>query len=141
MKRAGWAFAVGAAVFAIARFLERSYLRVLLAPATFTKGVIVAPANVWVVNEGYVPLDRSTPAPGLTWQSGNEAISRCAAKAGGIEAKSYMKCVTTLKLHWINEIQPASHFWSLQLAEVGVFVAASAALLALTVLTIRRSRT
>jgi hypothetical protein len=74
----------------------------------------------------------------LTWQSGSEAISRCAAKAGGIQAKSYSKCVKTLKLHWINQIQPANHFWSIQLAEVGVFVAASAALIALT---IRRWRT
>ncbi|HVB71714.1 MAG TPA: hypothetical protein VND83_09480 [Acidimicrobiales bacterium] len=138
MKRAGYAFAVGVAVFAVSRFLERSYVRVRLVPTTFTRGVIVAPSNAWVVNEGYVPLDRSTPGPGLTWQSGNEAITRCAARAGGIESKSYIKCAKTLKLHWINEIQPASHFWSLQWAEVGVFVAVSAALLTLTVLTIRR---
>ena len=141
VQRTGWAFAIGVAVFAAVRFLERTYLRVLLVPPTFTTKSVFAPANVWVVNEGYVPLHRSTPAPGLTWQSGGEAVGRCAVTAAGFETKSYARCAATLKLHYVFEVQPASHYWPLQLAEAGVFLVGACVLFALTVVAVRRWRT
>ncbi|HTW98031.1 MAG TPA: ABC transporter permease subunit [Acidimicrobiales bacterium] len=139
VKRTGWAFAAGVALFAATRYLERSFLRVHLAATTFTAKLLLAPADVWLVQQGYVPLGRVTPAPGESWQSGAEAIGRCATNGQGLTVKP--ACAGTLRLHFVSEIQPASHYWPLQLAEAGVFLAAAAALLALTVLSVRRWRT
>lgn len=141
VKKSGWAFAVGVLAFAIVRFLERTFLRVHLAPTVFLNGPTPAPADSWVVHEGYVPLSRSTPTPGLNWQSASDAVNRCAARAGGIQAHSYSYCVKMLKLHWVYEIQPAGHFWALQIAESGVFVTVSATLIALSLLAVRHSST
>jgi hypothetical protein len=44
-------------------------------------------------------------------------------------------------MHYVLQYQPGSHFWALQAGESGIFLAASAVLLALTVLAVRRWRT
>ncbi|MGA8295687.1 MAG: hypothetical protein WB770_01435 [Acidimicrobiales bacterium] len=141
VRRTGWAFAIGAPVFAAFRFLERSYIRSALVPPVETSKVQLAPSNNWVLNQGFLPLRQSSPGHGMTWRSENAVINSCTNPGGGKATVSVQHCESLLKLHYVFEIQPGSHYWLLQLAELGVFVAAALVLLALTVVAVRRWRT
>jgi len=140
VQRTGWAFAIGVPLFAGFRYLERSFVRVHLVATTFTTKALIAPVDVWLIQQGFVPLGRLTPAPGHTWQSDANAINRCEV-AQGFQTKPLATCAAKLRLHFVSEVQPGSHYWPLQLVEAGVFVAIAAVLLALTVVAVRRWRT
>jgi len=141
VRRTGWAFAIGVPVFAAFRYLERSFVRSALVPPVEMSKIQVAPSNNWVLNQGYLPLGQSSPGRGITWQTKNASISRCTNPGGGKATVSVQHCESLLKLHFVVQMQPGNHYWLLQLAEAGVFVAAACALLALTVVAVRRWRT
>ncbi len=141
MRRTGWAFALGVPLFAAFRFLERTYVRSGLVPPVDTSTAQLAPSNNWVLNQGFLPLGQSSPGKGITWQSESTAMDSCTNPGGGKVVHSVQHCESLFKLHYVVQMQPGSHYWALQLAEVGVFVAGAFALFVLTVVAVRRWRT
>jgi hypothetical protein len=93
--------------------------------------------NAWVLHSGFVPIGRSSPAPGKTWQSVTSWISNCKAPPPN-ETK---QCIAQRTLHYVVQLQPTSYFWALQGAESAVFFGAALVLLGVTVLAVRRWRT
>lgn len=145
IRRIGWAFAAGIPLFVAVRLGERDYIRPSLLSAT---SVSVSPLNPghgtdWVLNTGFLPLGDSTPPPGQTWSSSSQAINSCLGYSPGAQkaTHSITYCQKVLRLHYELQIQPASHFWALQAVESAIFLAVAGALLALTVLAVRRWRT
>lgn len=141
VRRTGWAFAIGVPVFAAFRYLERHYVRAALVPPVETSKVQVAPSNNWVLHQGFLPLGQSVPGHGITWGTEYAAMNSCTNPGGGKATVSVQHCESLLKLHYVVQMQPGSHYWLLQFAEAGVFVAAACVLLALTVVAVRRWRT
>jgi ABC-type transport system involved in multi-copper enzyme maturation permease subunit len=139
IRRTGWAFAVGVPIFALVRIGIRQYIRpTLISPVA----VNVSPTgafstNAWVLNSGFVPLGRSSPAPGKTWQSFTTWISDCNPPPPS-ERK---QCIAQRAFHYVVQLQPTGHFWALQGAESAVFVGAALVLLGVAVLAVRRWRT
>ncbi|MGH9297099.1 MAG: hypothetical protein ACRDZP_03890 [Acidimicrobiales bacterium] len=144
VRRTGWAFALGVPLFAGFRFLEHSYLRSgLVPPVDASTGPILAGSNDWVLNQGFLPIEQSSPGLGVTWQSESAAMNSCTNPGGGGGKVSYSvhHCESVLKLHYVVQMQPGSHYWLLQLAEAAMFVAGACVLCALTVVAVRRWRT
>jgi hypothetical protein len=141
VQRTGWAFALGLPLFAAFRYLERTYVRSVLVPPVDTSAVQIAPSNNWVLNQGYIPLGQSSPGRGITWQSESASMLNCTNPTGGKVVQSEQHCESLLKLHYVVQMQPGSHYWALQLVEAGVFVAGACVLLVLSVVAVRRWRT
>ena len=141
VQRTGWAFALGVPLFGAFRFLERTYIRPGLVPPVYTSTTQTAPSNNWVLNQGYLPLGQSSSGHGISWQSEGGAMDSCTNPGSGKAVHSVQHCESVLRLHYVVQMQPGSHYWTLQLAEAGVFVAAAGALCMLTVVAVRRWRT
>lgn len=147
VRRTGWAFALGLPLFAAFRFLERTYVRPNLVSPVETSKVQLAPSNNWVLNQGYLPLGQSSPGHGITWGSENAALNNCTHPGGakatysGKATYSVQHCESLLRLHYVVQMQPASHYWTLQIAEAGVFLAGALVLLVLALVAVRRWRT
>ena len=145
IRRSGWAFAACVPIFALVRAGVRHYVRPGLVSPAVANVSVEAPLgnNDWFLNEGFVPLGRSTPAPGQTWSSNNSVIQNCQnfAPGGQKAAHGLTYCEKLYHLHYVVQFQPASHFWALQGAESGIFLVLAGVLLGLTVLTVRRWRT
>ncbi len=139
VQRTGWAFALGVPLFGAFRFLERTYVRSGLVPPAYTSTAQIAPSNNWVLNQGYLPLGQSSPGHGITWQS--ESVASCTNAGVGKAVHSVQHCESLLRLHYVVQMQPGNHYWTLQLAEAGVFVAAASVLCGLTIVAVRRWRT
>lgn len=143
IRRTGWAFAAGVAIYGAGRLIIREYVRPrLVSPSTVTvnpDGVYVV--NGWTLQSGYLPLGRSSPAAGQTWQSGSELIANCTRTLKEFSQSGTDHCITQNKLHFVVQYQPESHFWALQGAESAIFVGASLVLLAITALAVQRWRT
>ena len=139
VRRTGWAFALGIPLFGAFRLLERTYVRSRLVSPVNSSTAQVAPSNNWVLNQGYLPLGQSSPGHGVTWQS--ESVARCTNPGVGKAANSVQHCESLLKLHYVVQMQPGNHYWMLQLAEAGIFVAAACVLCALTMVAVHRWRT
>ena len=139
IRRTGWAFALGIPVYALVRLVVRNDVRpTLVSPwAVNVSPTGAFSTNAWVLQSGFVPLGRSSPAPGKTWQSFNLWISDCKPPPPG-EAK---QCVAQRAFHYVVQLQPTSHFWALQGTESSIFVGAALVLLGVTVLAVRRWRT
>jgi hypothetical protein len=152
IRRTGWAIAAGLPLFVAFRALVQFTLRpLLLSPLTaagppnpftpFPPRLV----NTWMLDTGYVPVGRNTPAAGQTWATGWDAFNRCfdagvARFKGNYEATA-AHCVTVMKLHYVIRYQPESHYWALQAWETAIFAAAALVLLGITVLAVRRWRT
>lgn len=141
VHRAGWAFALGLPLFAAFRFLERTYVRSGLVLPADASTAQLAPSNNWVLDQGYLPLGQSSPGHWITWQSESAAMESCTNPGGGKAVDSVQHCESLLKLHYVIQMQPGSHYWALQLAEAGVFVAGACVLFALALVAVRRCRT
>jgi len=152
IRRTGWAIAAGLPGFVLARALVRFTIRpellsaatVTASPDPFHNSVAVA-SNAWVLDSGYVPIGRSTPAPGQTWSSLSNLFNNCfnssvnAYHANFSTAAAH--CATVNKLHFVVRYVPESRFWALQGAETAIFFAAALVLLGITLLAVRRWRT
>jgi hypothetical protein len=145
IRRAGWAFAACVPIFALVRIGIRLYVRPgLISPTTVTVGADAPVGNTdWYLNAGFVPIGRSTPAPGQTWANSNLVIEKCQGLGYGTQkaAHSATYCERANHLHYVMQFQPPGHFWPLQGAESAIFLVLAGALLALTVLAVRRWRT
>jgi hypothetical protein len=164
-RRTGWVFLAGVPLFGLSRFSVGAFVRPHLAP-TLIESVsppgrcglsgCVTDANRWVLNSGYLPIGRLTPAPGEAWSAHDTAFNQCvlrheyvhiAGPTGGSMTDNYLyqaaqqHCLSTLKLHEVIQYQPSSHYWLLQVGEAAVFVAAALLFFGATVLAVRRWRT
>jgi ABC-type transport system involved in multi-copper enzyme maturation permease subunit len=141
IRRPGWAFAAGVPIFVAARLLIELDLRLhLIAPAIYTNltgQVTAAVQNAWIVAAGFVPVNRTSPLPGHSWATYPAKLNACigASKSGGT---SIAQCAVINHLHYVFQYQPESHYWPLQGAETGIFVALAALILGLTVIAVRR---
>jgi ABC-type transport system involved in multi-copper enzyme maturation permease subunit len=138
IRRTGWAFAVGIPLYALARLGVQNFARPALVSPSTAAGF---PANAWILQSGYVPLGRSSPATGQTWESGYQLVANCESKLRSVSQADENRCIAQNKLHYLFQYQPTSHFWALQGAESAIFVGAAIVLLGVTVLAVRRWRT
>ena len=143
VRRTGWAFAIGVPLFAAARLAIGDFVRPsIVAPSALSVNPNGAfPITGWIVQSGYVPVGRLSPAPGQTWQSRIQLIANCTAKLTSITQKQENHCVVQNKLHYVLQLQPEGHFWILQGAESAIFLGISLMLIGTTVLAVRRWRT
>jgi hypothetical protein len=145
LHRSGWAFAASVPIFALVRIGIRLYIRPgLIRPNTVNVSAYAPVSNSgWYLNAGFVPLGRSSPAPGQTWSSNDLIMENCQGSSYGTQkaAHSATSCERVNHLHYVMQFQSPNHFWPLQTAESAIFVAMAGALLGLTVLAVRRWRT
>jgi hypothetical protein len=158
IRRTGWAMTAGVPLFVIFRTFAIDLLP-HLAPVVTTRAggptEVSGSANSlaytlnfnggWTINSGYVPNGRSSPGPGQNWDTGfdelGSSLKRCVDSSGQITQSSWNRCAENLKLHYVTQYQPWSHYWALQIAETAVLVGAALLLCALTVVAVRRWRT
>jgi len=146
IRRPGWAFAAGVPVFIVARLLIQLDIRPhLIAPAIYTNLTLVIATKVqsaWILASGILPAGRTSPLPGHSWNAVPRSLSACTSAVKSTFPQSgitpWPHCLTVNHLHYVVQYQPESHYWLLQGAETGIFVAAALLLLGLTVLGIRR---
>ena len=138
IRRTGWAFAVGVPLYALARLGVQNFARPALVSPSTAAGF---PANAWVLQSGYVPLGRSSPATGQTWESGYQLVANCESKIRAVSQADENRCIAQNKLHYLFQYQPSSHFWALQGVESAIFIGAAIVLLGVTVVAVRRWRT
>jgi hypothetical protein len=140
VRRPGWAFALGIPTFAFVRLLVEDWVRpYLVAPVTYASRSGIAPKavlNGWLLNSGFVPAGRTSPAPGQTWQaSPPDSYFTCAEHARSPAADA--RCAALAHVHVVYEFQPASHYWGLQAAETAIFAGLALLLLGVTVIAVR----
>ena len=145
IRRPGWAFATGVPVYAGIRFLVRFYIRPdLVAPVTVNGNAHGYVTTGWSIHGGYVPIGRSFPAVGQSWQSGEEIINRCTfslVRDQKIPTNAWTVCTRREGLHWVTQFQPPNHFWPLQGIEAAIFCVIALALVGSSVLAVRWWRT
>ncbi len=139
VRRPGWALAAGLPVFIAVRLAVDGLRPALVAPALAVEPAApitgTQPAG-WVLNAAYLPLGRTSPAPGQTWTSPLEHAVSCLYQAQSQAAVDH--CAAAARLHFVFEYQPESHYWALQGAETAIYVGMAVVLAAVTLVAIRR---
>ena len=103
-----------------------------------------AVAHGWLLNQGWVPVGRTTPLPGHGWLSyftpgpsiPCPVVSRDPA-SGSFGVSN--DCANPAHLHYVVNFQPLSHYWLLQLGEAGIFLAGAVVAIGLAAVLLRRS--
>jgi hypothetical protein len=141
IRRPGWAFVAGLPVFIAIRLVVDGLRPTLVAPVfavdraePFTG---TQPPG-WVLNAGYLPLGRTSPASGQTWASSQEHVGACFYQAQSQVALDH--CAAAARLHFVFEYQPDSHYWALQGAETAIYLGLALVLAAVTLAAVRRWR-
>jgi ABC-2 family transporter protein len=153
IRRSGPAIVFGAPLYGLfyalcahVRFdLIAPVIAVITRPQSFSPSPSPAPTVEFpgaLMNVGYIPIGRTGPAPGQNWNTGNDIVHHCQdlAQTSNWTATD-AACAVQHKLQYVVQYQPNSHYWPLQFAESGLFVAAAIALIGVTVLAVRRWRT
>ena len=143
VRRPGWAFALGVPTFAFVRLAVEDWVRPhLVAPAAYATLSGIAPRavlNGWLLNSGFVPAGRTSPAPGRTWQSWQasppQSYVTCANQVRSPAADA--RCAALAHVHVVYQFQPASHYWELQAGETAIFAGLAVLLLGVTVIAVR----
>lgn len=132
VRRVGWAFAIGVPIFAAVRLGIDHFVRPLLATAvaTATTDANWLPAHAWVLNEGFLPVGALSPPAGTSWST-NDALAGACSPGGS------RQCLIADHLRWVVQYQPASHFWSIQLEEFGIYLGLAVMLLAVAAWKVR----
>jgi ABC-type transport system involved in multi-copper enzyme maturation permease subunit len=154
VRRVGWSVGAGVVVVAIVAFTMQSDVRANLVAlhsstisvTTVTKGTVSvgkpsgqAPADAWIVFDGFVPVRHGDSL--VTWtqeQPWIEAVNRCPSNATSPNA--YDTCLTRLGLHQVELYVPDSQYWTLQLREGGLYLVSAALVLGASFLLVRRAR-
>ena len=89
-----------------------------------------------MLNAAYLPLGRTSPAPGQTWTSAPVHAGSCLYQAQSQAALDH--CAAAARLHFVFEYQPESHYWALQSAETAVYLGMAVVLAAVTLAAVRR---
>ena len=104
-----------------------------------------AVAHGWLLNQGWVPVGRTTPLPGHRWYSSpflniDFRGSRCPVVTGSETGYSvHSDCANPAHLHYVANYQPLNHYWLLQLGEAGIFLAGAIVAIGLAAVLLRRS--
>jgi hypothetical protein len=127
-RRTGLAVAGGFGAYVVVRLLLRNFRQQLIPPLHQLTRVPAGPAGIhhaWIVDQSYTVPGSHADAYNL--------LRSCITSNGGLNTR----CLAHYNIFssWVYE--PASRFWPLQGIEAGIFVAMSAALLALAVWWIR----
>lgn len=146
IRRPGWTFAAAVPIFIVARLLVRFDVRPhLAAPSTYTSLTGAFSAKLtdgWMLHWGILPAGRTSPLPGHAWSTVPRRFTACTSAAKSQLAQTHVTpwphCLVVNHLRSVVSYQPASHYWPIQGAETGIFVAAAVLLLGLTVLGVRR---
>jgi hypothetical protein len=151
IRRTGWAMAAGVPLFVGFR-LWVMHLRPHFASVEVVSGggpfsTASYQSQSWFLNAGYVPDGRNSPGPAQNWGTGfsrvNAALNNCRARGDiSVNIETMLtRCAQQLKLHWVQQYQPPSHFWAIQSVETGIFAAAALILCGITVVLVQRWRT
>ena len=135
IRRPGWAFAAGVPLFALVRLLVGAVRSTLVSPVSLVEPFQGSEPNGWVLHYGYVPIGRTTPAAGRTWSTLSHQAGVCFSRASSSAGEA--RCALVAHLHWVWQYQPESHYWSLQWAEIAIFVGAALACLGATLVAVR----
>ncbi|NNN00600.1 MAG: ABC transporter permease subunit [Acidimicrobiaceae bacterium] len=155
LRRPGWTVAVGLAVMVLVAWAMQTDVRTNLVAlhsttltiTTVTKGGVtvdrpplkMAPANAWVIFNGYVPVHRGNTIP--TWSQETTWINAVNQCPSIVTSQSvYDTCVRKLGLHDVELYVPDIQYWELQLREGGLYLASTALLLGAALLLVRRTR-
>ena len=152
-RRARWAMLAGLPLFGLTRLLV-GFVRPHLAPTALATGVS-PDASQWVLHAGYLAIGWLGPVAGTTWSTNSAEFRGCVLRNGftydplshgsfastATLQEAHRHCLSSLKLHYVAQYQPGSHYWWLQTAETAIFVVAAILLLGVTVVAVRRWRT
>jgi hypothetical protein len=141
IRRPGWAFAASLPVFIAVRLLVDGLRPALVAPALAVDRAAPFAGTQppgWVLNAAYLPLGRTSPAPGLTWASSQDHLGSCFYQAQSQAALDH--CAAAARLHFVFEYQPESHYWALQGAETASYLGMALILAVVTLVAVRRWR-
>jgi hypothetical protein len=154
IRRTGWAVAAGVPLFVGFRYWVmgiRSHFALLavanignpfIGPGAGSQFLYSSSMNTsWLLSSGFVPDGRTSPGPGQNWDTGFNAVFHCLGPNSSFTYKASNRCAQQLKVHFIQQFQPASHFWELQTVEAAIFAGAAAVLGAVTLVAVRRWRT
>ena len=153
LRRPGWALATGLIVTALVAWAMQNEVRAHLVPlqsvtiqwSAITKGDKTvgtssdpAPANAWVLFNGYVPVAYGNTLPtsgqATSWMY---AINRCPANFA--YPTRYATCLKKLGLHEVELYVADNQYWELQLREGGLYFAGTALLLGASLLLVGRT--
>jgi len=144
LRRMAWAIVTMIPIYAVTTWFVANYLRPHLAPLQFhavsssgtaVYGYTVVQQQVWDVSLGYRLLPgfhHLVPA-----QSFNSLMNACYAS---VPHPTFTRCMARHGARVGEFYQPGSHYWALQWAEAGIYVAASLALLGVALIAVRRWR-
>ena len=154
LRRPGWTVAVGLVVMVLVPWAMQTDVRTNLVPlrsttlqvSPFTKGGVtigaptgMAPANAWVIFNGFVPFDHGNALP--TWGQETpwlDAVNQCPSNV--TSPNGYVACLRRLGLHDVELYVTDSEYWSLQLREGGLYLVGATLLLVVGLVLVRRSR-
>jgi hypothetical protein len=145
LRRTAWAVLASVVVYAAAASVMLAWVRQHLAATVFvpfstTPGsgavsgaVLSTSTSIWNLGSGYRVIPGKENL--LGGSSLNAVVGRCQTSGSDL-----FRCTTAHGLQFGQFSQPGSHYWTLQWTEAGIYVAAAAALLGVTIWAVRRWR-
>ncbi len=143
LRKTGWAFGIGAVIFAGFRILIQSVVR----PNLIHPSAIVANSynqslisNGWVLGSGYLPLDSLFPSSRQPWIYSSAGINRC----NGLESHFHSSlheldnCLRLANVHYVVNLFVESDYGKLQLLESGIFILGAVILMSAMIFAVRR---
>jgi hypothetical protein len=144
LRRTAWAVLATVVGYTAAASVMLAWVRQHLAATVFvpfsttTAGsasvsVLSTPTSTWSLGSGYRLIPGKEHL--LEGSSLNAVVSRCQASGSDL-----FRCTTAHGVQFGQFFQPGSNYWALQWTEAGIYLAATAALLAVTIWAVRRWR-
>ena len=142
LRRTAWAVLATVAGYAAAAWVMLTWVRQHLAATVFVpyptpqgsvSGYLSIATRGWSLGTGYRVIPGKAHL--LGGSSLNAVVSRCQDSGSDL-----FQCTTAHGLQFGQFYQPLSHYWALQWTEAGIYVAAAAALLGVTIWAVRRWR-
>ena len=135
IQRPAWAFAAGVPVFGFIRLAVGGLRSMLTSPAILIQPFQEAPPNGWVLQSGYLPIGRTSPAPGRSWSGYAQQVDSCFNRVSSFAGQVH--CAIVAHVHWVWEYQSESHYWPLQWTETAIFVGLACACFIATFIRVR----
>jgi hypothetical protein len=139
IQRPAWAFAASVPVFGFIRLVVGGLRSTLASPASLIQQFQESPPNGWVLHAGYVPLGRTSPAPGRTWSGNAQQVDACFNRVSSLAGQAH--CALVAHVHWVWQYQPERHYWLLQWTETGIYVGLALVCFVATLIKVRGWRT
>ena len=139
IQKPGWAFAASVPVFAFVRLVVGGVRSMLASPAFLIQPFQESPPNGWVLHAAYLPLGRTSPAPGRTWSGNAQQVDSCFNRVSSLAGQVH--CAIAAHVRWVWQYQPESHYWPLQWTETAIFVGLALVCFVATMIKVRGWRT